>query len=63
MINKMLELMVHNVLHRLMREMQSAVYFSVIVDETKDIATQKQVSFCFHIATEHMSVEEFFFGF
>lgn len=46
-----------------MREMQSAVYFSVIVDETKDIATQKQVSFCFHIATEHMSVEEFFFGF
>ncbi|XP_015270585.1 PREDICTED: zinc finger MYM-type protein 1-like [Gekko japonicus] len=62
-VNEMLEIMAHNVLRTLAREIRKAVYYSIIIDEITDITTQKQVSFCFRIATEDMFVKEFFFGF
>ncbi|MGL5904177.1 MAG: DUF4371 domain-containing protein, partial [Cetobacterium sp.] len=55
--------MAHNVLRVIIKEIQSAEFFSVILDETADITVKEQVSICFRFVTEHLESEELFVGF
>lgn len=50
-------------LRSLMKEVHGAGFYAVIADETSDITTQEQVSFCFRYAKENLEVEEVFVGF
>uniref|UniRef100_H3B199 DUF4371 domain-containing protein n=1 Tax=Latimeria chalumnae TaxID=7897 RepID=H3B199_LATCH len=59
-INKMLSIIAQNVLCTLMKEIHEAVFYAIIVDETADSSIREQVSFCFHIVKEDLSVEEIF---
>lgn len=61
--NEMLELITHSMLRSLMKEVHGAGFYAVIADETSDITTQEQVSFCLRYAKENLEVEEVFVGF
>ncbi|XP_064462321.1 zinc finger MYM-type protein 1-like [Ornithodoros turicata] len=61
--NEMLELITHSMLRSLIREVQDALFYAVIADETSDISTQEQISFCLRYVKEGLEVEEVFIGF
>ncbi|KAL2092995.1 hypothetical protein ACEWY4_010307 [Coilia grayii] len=61
-LNEMTEIMAHDVLRTLIGEIQSDFY-SVIMDETADIAVREQVSICFRIVSDNLEPEEHFVGF
>ncbi|XP_049267486.1 uncharacterized protein LOC125756631, partial [Rhipicephalus sanguineus] len=61
--NEMFELITQSMLRSLMKEVHGAGFYAVIADETSDITTQEQVSFCFRYAKENLEVEEVFVGF
>lgn len=62
-LNEMTEIMAHDILRTLIKEVQSADFFSVILDETADITVKEQVSICLRFVTEDLQPEEFFVGF
>lgn len=51
------------ILRQLVAEVHLAKYFSIIVDETSDIAVHEQVSFCICIVTDSFTIKELFLGF
>lgn len=55
-LNEMLEIMI-------IKDIQNAEFFSVILDETADITVKEQVSICFRFVTEQLESEELFVGF
>uniref|UniRef100_A0A224ZA15 Zinc finger MYM-type protein 1-like n=1 Tax=Rhipicephalus zambeziensis TaxID=60191 RepID=A0A224ZA15_9ACAR len=59
----MLELITHSMLPSLMKEVHGAGFYAAMHDETSDITTQEQVSFCFRYAKENLEMEEVFVGF
>uniref|UniRef100_A0A3B4UR12 TTF-type domain-containing protein n=1 Tax=Seriola dumerili TaxID=41447 RepID=A0A3B4UR12_SERDU len=62
-LNEMTELFAHDVLRTLIEEIKRAEFFSIIMDETADIAVKEQVSVCFRVVTECLEIEELFIGF
>uniref|UniRef100_H2ZW03 DUF4371 domain-containing protein n=1 Tax=Latimeria chalumnae TaxID=7897 RepID=H2ZW03_LATCH len=62
-VNEMIEIVAHDVLRTLMKEIHKAGFFSIIMDETADISVREQVSICFHIVNKNLDTEEIFFGF
>lgn len=56
-------MMAHDVLRKLIGEVQSAGVFSVIMDETTDITVNEQVSVCLRYVTENLEPEERVLGF
>uniref|UniRef100_H3ADI1 DUF4371 domain-containing protein n=1 Tax=Latimeria chalumnae TaxID=7897 RepID=H3ADI1_LATCH len=58
-----IEIMAHDVLRTLMKEIHEAGFFSIIMDETADISVREQVSVCFHIVNKDLDTEDIFFGF
>uniref|UniRef100_H2ZVP5 TTF-type domain-containing protein n=1 Tax=Latimeria chalumnae TaxID=7897 RepID=H2ZVP5_LATCH len=62
-VNEMIEIMAHDILCTLMKEIHEAGFFSIIMDETTDISVREQVSICFRIVNKDFDTEEIFFGF
>uniref|UniRef100_H3ADW4 DUF4371 domain-containing protein n=1 Tax=Latimeria chalumnae TaxID=7897 RepID=H3ADW4_LATCH len=62
-VNEMIEIMAHDILRTLMKEIHEAGLFSIIIDETADISVREQVSVCFHIVNKDLDTEEIFFSF
>ena len=62
-LNEMAEIMAHDVLRTLTKEIQSAECFSVMADETADITVKEQVSICIRFVNDNLETEEYFLGF
>uniref|UniRef100_H3B1Z5 TTF-type domain-containing protein n=1 Tax=Latimeria chalumnae TaxID=7897 RepID=H3B1Z5_LATCH len=62
-VNEMIEIMAHDILRTLMKEIHEAGFFSIIMDETADISVREQVSVCLRIVNKDLDTEERFFGF
>jgi len=59
-LNEMIEMMAHDFLRKLIREVQSAGVFAVIMNETTDISVKEQVYVCYCYVTENLEPEERF---
>jgi len=44
--NEILNIMSHSILRKLIQNIKNVIYFSIIADETSDVATKEQFSFC-----------------
>lgn len=62
-INEILALIAGKIISLNVEEIKSAPYFSLMIDETSDIARLEQVSICVRIVSEDLSVKEIFMGF
>ncbi|CAF3901627.1 unnamed protein product [Rotaria sordida] len=62
-INEIIELLQQQILTGILNECRRAKYFSVIIDETKDIACHEQVSVVIRFVDEKFNVFEKFIGF
>ncbi|KAK7925889.1 hypothetical protein WMY93_008199 [Mugilogobius chulae] len=62
-LNEMIEIMAHDVLRTLLKEIKSAEFFAVILDETSDITVKEQVSICLRFINDDLEPEEVFVGF
>ncbi|ODM90373.1 Zinc finger MYM-type protein 1 [Orchesella cincta] len=60
--NSILESVAHSVLRSILPIIQSAKFFSVIVDETTDISVQEQVSLSVRVVSDSLEVREYFLG-
>nr|CAH7751726.1 unnamed protein product [Callosobruchus chinensis] len=52
----------HEILRKIIKLMQNAVYYSVMIDETSDITNHEQVTFCFRYVDTNLNIHETFFG-
>lgn len=59
--NEILKIAAHAVLRKVVNQADGKI-FSVIVDETSDIAVQEQVSICVRMVNNKLEPEEFFLG-
>lgn len=60
--NELCALLCHEVLRKIIKLVQNAVYYSVMVDETRDISNHEQVTFCFRYVDSKLNIHETFFG-
>ncbi|KAK7874111.1 hypothetical protein R5R35_004654 [Gryllus longicercus] len=61
--NEILEAMARDVLLKIMEEVNNAEYFSILLDETADIAKTEQVSIYVRIVSPDLLASEYFVGF
>ncbi|CAF3407389.1 unnamed protein product [Rotaria socialis] len=61
--NELIDLMSKQVLNRILREIQQAKYFSIMIDETTDISKLEQVSLVVRYTDDQFKVHERFMGF
>jgi hypothetical protein len=61
--NEIIELLQQQILTGILNECRRAKYFSVMIDETKDIACHEQVSLVIRFVDEKFNVFEKFIGF
>lgn len=62
-INEILAIMSNAVLRILIKNIKSAQYYAIIVDETADISNSEQVSICIRTVLPDLAIEESFLGF
>lgn len=60
--NELCTILSHEVLSKIIKLIQNAIYYSVIVDETSDITNHEQVTFCFRYVDSKLNIHETFFG-
>ena len=60
--NEILSIMAQAILRRLVRHIQSSVFFTLMVDETTDISNREQVVLVFRWVEDDLTVHEDFFG-
>lgn len=60
--NELCTIISHEVLRKIIKQVQNAVYYSVMVDETSDISNHEQVTFCFRYVDSKLNIYETFFG-
>ena len=60
--NEILEMATHAVLRDLVKEVQTAKYFSIICDETMDNLTMEQLCICIHCVDLAWAIKEVFLG-
>jgi len=60
--NEILELLSHNVLRAIVKEVQSSHQFGIVVDGTQDCSGQEQESVCIRYVDTQMDVNEVFVG-
>ena len=60
--NEILSIIAQAILHRLVRQIQSSVFFMLMVDETTDISNREQVVLVFRWVEDDLAVHEDFFG-
>jgi hypothetical protein len=58
--NELLKIMAHQVQRKLIQKINHTKYFSLIVDETTDIAGREQVTFCVRYVSENLEPAEVF---
>lgn len=58
--NEMLNILANNVLDRILKEVRTAKWYSIMVDETTDCSRKEQIVFCFRICNEELKVHELF---
>ena len=51
------------ILRELAKNIKDGEYFGIILDETSDVSSKEQISFCFRIMDEDFNIEELFFDF
>jgi hypothetical protein len=61
--NELIELMSKQVMNHIVKEIQQAKYFSIMIDETTDISKLEQVSLVIRYTDDHFNVHERFMGF
>ena len=60
--NDMLEIMAFRVLHEIARNIQNAVIYTIIADETTDVSNKEQLVFCLRWVDDDLMVHEDFIG-
>ena len=60
--NEILSIMAQTILHGIVKQIQSSIYFSLMVDETTDVSNREQVVLVFRWIAEDLTVHEDFFG-
>jgi len=63
MQNEMMQIMAHEVLLDVLKDIGKTLLYSIIVDESTDVAGHEQVSICVRYVDETLLPEEFFLGF
>lgn len=61
--NELIELMSKQVINHIVKEIQQAKYFSIMIDETTDISKLEQVSLVIRYTDDQLNVHERFMGF
>jgi len=61
--NEMLNILADRVLDRILLEVTTAQWYSIMVDETTDCSRNEQMVFCFRICDAQLQVYELFVGF
>ena len=60
--NEILSIMAQTILRGIVKQIQSSIYFSLMVDETTDVSNREQVVLVFRWIAEDLTVHEDFFG-
>ena len=60
--NEMLEILGKMVLRRIVADVQNALFYAIMVDETTDCSNQEQVMLVLHWVDDSLVVHEDFFG-
>ena len=58
--NEMLSILANDVLDRILKEVRTAQWYSIMVDETTDCSRKEQMVLCFRICDEELKVHELF---
>lgn len=61
--NEILQILANRVLDRILYEVTTAQWYSIMVDETSDCSRKEQLVFCFRICDAQLQVHELFVGF
>lgn len=62
-LNMFLEYMRKNILQSIISDVQDSKYFSIMVDETQDLARHEQVAKCVRYVSKSFTTHEVFLGF
>nr|CAH7721623.1 unnamed protein product [Callosobruchus chinensis] len=60
--NELSSILSHEILRKIIKLVQNAVYYSVVIDETSDITNHEQVTFYFRYVDTNLNIHETFFG-
>ena len=60
--NEILSIMAQTILRGIVKQIQSSIFFSLIVDEITDVSNREQVVLVFRWVTDNLAVHEEFFG-
>lgn len=60
--NEILNIVAKSVLDQILREVNTALWYSIMVDETTDCSRNEQMVFCFRICDKELNVHELFVG-
>lgn len=61
--NEILELMANKIVNSVIERIKAADCYSLMIDETPDNSRKEQISVCFRITAEDLTVYEYFIGF
>ncbi len=62
-VNEILQMLADSVLRDIICEVKNEKYYSIMIDETSDIAVKEQVSLCIRSVNKNLEINEYFLGF